>query len=46
MKSGYQLTDRNYDCFSSENEDGGVYYPPELWIEFEKGNLIVPIWSR
>ena len=40
-ESGYQLTDRNYDCFSSENEDGGVYYPPELWIEFEKGNLIV-----
>ena len=40
-ESGYQLADRNYDCFSSENEDGGVYYPPELWIGFEKGNLIV-----
>ncbi|MDA7706243.1 MAG: hypothetical protein P8P13_04850 [Flavobacteriaceae bacterium] len=40
-ENGYQLADRNYDCFSSENEDGGVYMPPELWIEFEKGNLRV-----
>jgi hypothetical protein len=40
-ENGYQLADRNYDCFSSENEDGGVYMPPELLIEFEKGNLRV-----
>ncbi len=37
----FQLADKNYDCFSSENEDGGVYFAPELWIEFERGNLIV-----
>ncbi len=38
---GYTIVDKNYDCFSSENEDGGVYYPPELNIDFQKGNLIV-----
>ena len=37
----YQLAVKNYDCFSSENEDGGVYFPPDLWIETEKGNLII-----
>ena len=40
-EDGYELADKNYDCFSSENEDGGVYYPPELWIETERGNLII-----
>ena len=39
--NGYQLADKNYDCFSSENEDGGVYYPPELSIESQRGNLII-----
>ncbi len=29
----------NLDCFSSENEDGGVYFPPELNINISKGNL-------
>ena len=29
------------DCFSSENEDGGVYFAPELSVEIKKGNLIV-----
>lgn len=37
----YQVADKNYDCFSSENEDGGIYYPPELWIDFHKGNLLI-----
>nr|WP_299339732.1 hypothetical protein [Allomuricauda sp.] len=37
----YRLADKNYNCFSSENEDGGVYFPPELSIEFQRGNLIV-----
>ncbi|MCB9054228.1 MAG: hypothetical protein H6549_00075 [Chitinophagales bacterium] len=37
----YELALRNYDCFSSENEDGGVYFPPELSIEIKKGNLYV-----
>jgi hypothetical protein len=39
--SHYELALKNYNCFSSENEDGGVYYAPELSIEIEKGNLIV-----
>ncbi len=40
-KNGYQLIDKNYDCFSSENEEGGVYYPPQLSIKFKNNNLIV-----
>src|SRR5260221_924364 len=38
-KDHYELAVKNYDCFSSENEDGGVYFPPELSIEIKKGNL-------
>lgn len=43
LKNGtnYEVVDQNYDCFSSENEDGGVYFPPDLWIDFNRGNLIV-----
>jgi hypothetical protein len=37
----YELVIKNYDCFSSENEDGGVYLPPELSIEIKKGNLYI-----
>jgi len=40
-EDGYELTTKNYDCFSSENEDGGAYYPPQLWIETERANLII-----
>lgn len=40
-ENGYELATKNYNCFSSENEDGGVYYPPELDIEVKRGNLIV-----
>ena len=40
-ENGYELADKNYDCFSSENEDGGVYFPPQLWFDFERGNLII-----
>lgn len=36
---GYQLASENYSCFSSENEEGGVYYAPELMVYEEKGNL-------
>ena len=36
----YQLSDYNYDCFSSEHEDGGVYHPPELLIKI-RGDLLV-----
>lgn len=38
---GYELAVKNYNCFSSENEDGGVYFPPDLDIHIEKGNLIL-----
>ena len=43
LKKGntYHIADKNYDCFSSENEDGGVYYPPQLSINFKNGNLSV-----
>ncbi|MDG1714521.1 hypothetical protein [Lacinutrix sp.] len=43
LKNGnsYRIADKNYDCFSSENEDGGVYYQPQLSIKIKKGNLIV-----
>lgn len=37
----YELATKNYDCFSSENEEGGVYYAPELGVYVEKGNLCV-----
>lgn len=35
----YELAVKNYDCFSSENEDGGVYFAPELSFEIKNGNL-------
>ena len=38
-KDGYKLASKNYNCFSSENEEGGNYYAPELWVEERKGNL-------
>jgi len=37
----YELAVKNYDCFSSENEDGGVYFPPELSVQIKKENLYV-----
>lgn len=39
--NGYQLAAENDNCFSSENEDGGAYFSPELIVEAEKGNLII-----
>ncbi len=43
LKNGnkYDLAAKNLDCFSSENEDGGVYYPPDLNININKGNLSI-----
>lgn len=35
----YELAVKNYACFSSENEDGGVYFAPELSVEVKNGNL-------
>lgn len=37
----YELATKNYDCFSSEHEEGGVYYAPELDFEIKKGNLYI-----
>ena len=37
----YELALENRGCFSSENEDGGVYFPPELDVSIKKGNLLV-----
>lgn len=37
----YELAVKNHGCFSSENEDGGVYFPPELSIEIRKSNLYI-----
>ena len=37
----YELVLKNTNCFSSENEDGGVYYAPELSLEINKGNLYI-----
>lgn len=36
---GYELALENLECFSSENEDGGVYFAPELDVFIEKGSL-------
>lgn len=36
----YALASKNLDCFSSENEDGGVYFAPELSIDIKKGRLL------
>jgi hypothetical protein len=38
---GYTLATKNYDCFSSENEEGGIYFAPELSVEAKKGNLFI-----
>ena len=41
QKNDYKLVYQSKDCFSSENENGGVYFPPELNVLIEKGNLLV-----
>lgn len=35
----YEIAISNSSCFSSENEDGGVYFAPELSINIKKGIL-------
>lgn len=37
----YEQVLANYDCFSSEQEDAGVYSPPEMSISIEHGILKV-----
>lgn len=38
-QNGYECVLENRDCFSSENEDGGNYFAPELNVTVSKGNL-------
>jgi hypothetical protein len=40
-KKEYIIADKNYDCFSSENEDGGIYFPPELEIQIKNNKLYI-----
>ena len=40
-KGKYKPILSNLSCFSSENEEGGVYFVPELWFEINKGLLNV-----
>lgn len=37
----YQQVVNNFSCFSSENEEGGAYYAPELDLSIDKGKLFV-----
>lgn len=38
---GITLSTKNLDCFSSENEDGGVYFPPDLGVIIENEKLFL-----
>lgn len=37
----YEVASKNYSCFSSENEDGGVYYAPELDLVIQDNKLYI-----
>ncbi|MFC4633471.1 hypothetical protein ACFO3O_06110 [Dokdonia ponticola] len=37
----YELATINESCFESENEDGGMYYPPQLEIDVQNGSLYI-----
>ena len=39
--NSYKKIVENNNCFSSENEDGGVYYAPEMEVSIDKKNLYV-----
>lgn len=39
--ANYKMIIRNSGCFYSENEDGGIYFAPELSVEIKKGNLYI-----
>jgi len=41
QSDGYKLAALNPEIFSSENEDGGNYYPPELSLDIKGGNLLI-----
>ena len=38
-EKGYELVLKNYDCFSSESEEGSAYFDPELTVSIKNGNL-------
>ncbi|MCC9042867.1 hypothetical protein LNQ81_09280 [Myroides sp. M-43] len=40
-RDSYEVVVKNYSCFSSENEDGGVYYAPELYFEIKNSKLYI-----
>ena len=40
-EKGYKVAVKNYNCFSSENEDGGAYFAPYLSIEIRNSKLFV-----
>lgn len=40
-ENGFQKVTENLSCFSSENEDGGIYFAPELYFNVKRGNLII-----
>lgn len=44
-KGKYKAIVSNLNCFSSENEDGGVYFPPDLWMEI-KNNVLSVYYSH
>lgn len=37
----YELALENRNCFSSENEEGGDYFAPELNVSINKGNILI-----
>jgi hypothetical protein len=37
----YKMVLRNSECFSSENEEGGAYYAPELSLEIKNRNIYI-----
>ena len=39
QKGSYKKVIQNLSCFSSENEEGGVYFAPDLWFEI-KNNVL------
>ena len=40
-KDSVEIVDQNLTCFSSENEDGGVYYPPQLSLDIKRHKLYI-----
>lgn len=40
-KDHYEVAVKNYECFSSENENGGVYFAPDMSVEINKGKLYI-----